>query len=87
MTCDDLIVVACCLHNLPRETYLEENGAWFKFNTTNKQPNTNNKSRWFYSLSTREGPVERVGSYSNINCGVEKWWAIDASRNTRDEAT
>lgn len=29
MTCDDLILVACCLHNLLREAYLEENGQPF----------------------------------------------------------
>ncbi|XP_050063324.1 uncharacterized protein LOC126552659 [Aphis gossypii] len=29
MTCDDLILVTCCLHNLLREAYLEENGQPF----------------------------------------------------------
>lgn len=29
-TCDDLITVACCLHNMLRDAYLEENGRAFK---------------------------------------------------------
>jgi len=29
-TCDDLITVACCLHNMLRDAYLEENGGAFR---------------------------------------------------------
>ncbi|XP_060861851.1 uncharacterized protein LOC132938875 [Metopolophium dirhodum] len=29
-TCDDLITVACCLHNMLRDAYLEENGRAFR---------------------------------------------------------
>lgn len=30
ITCDSLIIVACCLHNMLRDAYLEENGRAFQ---------------------------------------------------------
>jgi len=41
-TCDDLIIVACCLHNLLRNAYLEENGRAFQEYDSNEPIPTNN---------------------------------------------
>lgn len=42
-TCDDLILVACCLHNLLRDAYLEENGrAFFEEPDSSTTLQTNN---------------------------------------------
>lgn len=55
-TCDDLIVVACCLHNMLRETYLEENGrAYQEFDSSEPIP-TNNMI-----------PIAREGGFINAD--------------------
>lgn len=41
-TCDDLIIVTCCLHNMLREAYLENTGrAYYQFDPENSTPNEN----------------------------------------------
>lgn len=41
-TCDDLIIVACCLHNMLRDAYLEENGRAFQEFDSSEPIPTNN---------------------------------------------
>jgi len=41
-TCDDLIVVACCLHNMLRYAYLEKNGkVYHQFDSEQPIPDNN----------------------------------------------
>lgn len=55
-TCDDLIVVACCLHNLLRDAYLEESGrAYQEFDSSEPIP-TNNMIR-----------ITRGGGFANAD--------------------
>lgn len=57
-TCDDLIVVACCLHNLLRDGFLENSGkTFYHFNTDMETTLTPN----MHSLSRTGGYANRAG--------------------------
>lgn len=52
-TCDDLIVVACCLHNMLRDAFMEESGRVFQEYDSKETPVNN------------IFPIARAGGYAN----------------------
>lgn len=55
-TCDDLIVVACCLHNMLRDAFMEESGQVFQEYDSKETPVNN------------IFPIPRAGGYANSEC-------------------
>lgn len=53
-TCDDLIVLACCLHNMLRDAFMEESGRVFQEYDSKETPVNN------------IFPIARAGGYANL---------------------
>jgi len=74
-TCDDLIIVACCLHNMLRDAYLEKNGKIFYQPDSEEPPSANMTSLASESgfLSTEGLAVRDIFKDYFVNEGVVSW--------------
>lgn len=75
-TCDDLIVVACCLHNMLRDAYLEKNGkVYHQFDSEQPIPDNNmlplEHERGF--LSSEGLSVREIFKDYFVNEGAVPW--------------
>lgn len=74
-TCDDLIIVACCLHNMLRDAYLEKNGKIFYQPDSEEPPSANMTSLASESgfLSTEGVAVRDIFKEYFVNEGAATW--------------
>jgi len=75
-TCDDLIIVACCLHNMLRDAYLEKNGkVYHQFDSEQPIPDNNmlplEHERGF--LSSEGLAVREIFKDYFVNEGAVPW--------------
>jgi hypothetical protein len=75
-TCDDLIIVTCCLHNMLRDAYLEKNGKiYYQFDSQQPNPDGNmtplEHERGF--LSTEGLAVRDIFKDYFVNEGAVQW--------------
>jgi len=73
--CDDLIIVACCLHNMLRDAYLEKNGKIFYQYDSEEPPSANMTTLASESgfLSTEGIAVRHIFKNYFVNEGAVTW--------------